>query len=96
MKQAGDVRRLLWLLRHYTAPYWWAVGLLLVTSYLATALAASFPVLMAPILDLALGTSREASTGTMSVTGHGLSLPNFFSRVRQTAQYGSEGIIYTI
>ena len=76
MKQAGDVRRLLWLLRHYTAPYWWAVGLLLVTSYLATALAASFPVLMAPILDLALGTSREASTGTMSVTGHGLSLHN--------------------
>jgi len=31
---------------------------------------------MAPILDLALGTSREASTGTMSVTGHGLSLHN--------------------
>src|SRR5204863_282165 len=28
--------------------------------------------------------------------GHGLSLHNFFSRVRQTAQYGSEGIIYTI
>ena len=55
MRRAGDLRRFASLLRSYTAPYWWAVGLLLLTSYLATALAALFPVLMAPILDLALG-----------------------------------------
>ena len=55
MTRASDLRRLLWLLRSYTAPYWYLVTLLIVTSYLATAVAALFPLLMAPILDLALG-----------------------------------------
>ena len=74
MTGAGDLRRFLWLLRNYTAPYWWAVGLLLVTSYVATALAALFPVLMAPILDLALGAPVGAAAGASA--GEGLSLRN--------------------
>ncbi len=76
MKRAGDFRRLLWLLRNYTAPYWWAVGLLLLTSYLATALAALFPVLMAPILDLALGTPVGSAAGGAPTAAEGLSLRN--------------------
>src|SRR5207244_6266409 len=46
-RRAGDLRQLLWLLRTYPAPYWSAVALLLVSSYVATAVAALFPVLMA-------------------------------------------------
>ena len=63
MRRTGDLRQLLWLLRTYTAPYWWALALLLVTSYVATAVAALFPVLMAPILDLALGAPVGAGSG---------------------------------
>ena len=76
MRRAGDLRRFASLLRSYTAPYWWAVGLLLLTSYLATALAALFPVLMAPILDLALGSPPGSATGSVPVSGDGLSLRN--------------------
>jgi ABC-type multidrug transport system fused ATPase/permease subunit len=76
MTGAGDLRRFLWLLRNYTAPYWWAVGLLLVTSYVATALAALFPVLLAPILDLALGAPVGAAAGGAALPGEGLSLRN--------------------
>ena len=76
MKHADDLRRFLWLLRNYTAPYWWAVGLLLVTSYLAAAFGALFPVLMAAILDLALGTPAGGAPGTAAGTGAGLSLHN--------------------
>ncbi len=75
MTRIGDLSRLLWLLRRYTAPYWWRVGLLLVTSYLAAALAALLPVLMAPILDLALGTSPTGAP-TSAPMGEGLSLKN--------------------
>ena len=75
MSRGQDLRRFLWLLRTYLAPYWRAVLLLLVTSYLATALAALFPVLMAPILDLALG----APAGGAPAGGSGLSLRNLGS-----------------
>ena len=63
MSKAADVRRFLGLLRGYLVPHWRMVALLLVTSYLATALAALFPVLMAPILDLALGGPAGRSPG---------------------------------
>jgi ATP-binding cassette, subfamily B, bacterial MsbA len=66
------MRRFLELLRSYLAPHWGAVALLLVTSYLATVLAALFPILMAPILDLALGGPTGARTGDHG----GLSLAN--------------------
>jgi ATP-binding cassette, subfamily B, bacterial MsbA len=75
VSRGQDLRRFLWLLRTYLAPYWRAVLLLLVTSYLATALAALFPVLMAPILDLALG----APAGGAPAGGSGLSLRNLGS-----------------
>ena len=63
MTRARDISRFVWLLRTYLAPHWAAVLLLVVTSYLATALAALFPVLMAPILDLALGTPAAGASG---------------------------------
>ena len=75
MKRAGDLRRFTRLLRSYVAPYWWAVGLLLITSYLATALAALFPVLMAPILDLALGTPPTGAAAS-AASSEALSLRN--------------------
>ncbi len=53
-----------------------AVALLLLTSYLATGLAAVFPVLMAPILDLALGSPVGGPTGAGPITPGGLTLGN--------------------
>jgi subfamily B ATP-binding cassette protein MsbA len=55
MTALGDLAGFGALLRRYLAPHWPAVTLLVVMSYLGTALAALLPVLMAPILDLALG-----------------------------------------
>jgi ABC-type multidrug transport system fused ATPase/permease subunit len=55
MKRADDLRRFAWLLRRYVAPHWPAVTLLLIGSAIGTVLAAVFPILMAPILNLALG-----------------------------------------
>jgi subfamily B ATP-binding cassette protein MsbA len=57
VRRPADLRRFAWLLRRYVAPHWPAVALLLVLSALGTVLTAVFPVLMAPILDLALGSS---------------------------------------
>ena len=50
-----DLRRLLRLLRTYVRPHWRAVVLLLVSSYVAMLLTGLLPLIMAPILDLALG-----------------------------------------
>jgi subfamily B ATP-binding cassette protein MsbA len=52
----SDLRRFAGLLSAYLRPHWKAVLLLLGTTYVATALAGLVPVVMAPILDLALGT----------------------------------------
>jgi ATP-binding cassette, subfamily B, bacterial MsbA len=73
MSQAEDLRRLTWLLRTYLAPYWPAVALLVVLHLLSAALAAAFSVLMAPILDLALGVPIG---GAPSAPAEGLSLKN--------------------
>ena len=54
MRPLADPRRFLWLLARYLAPYWPAVALLVALSYVSIALAALLPVLMAPLLDLAL------------------------------------------
>jgi len=70
--RARDLGRFAWLLRTYLAPHWGAVLLLVATSFLAMALAALFPVLMAPILDLALGVPTPSASGTSG----GLSLSN--------------------
>ena len=83
MRHASDLRRFAGLLRAYTAPYWWAVGLLLLASYLAAALAALFPVLMAPILDLALGAPVGGAAGAGDAASAGLSLRNLGATVFQ-------------
>jgi ATP-binding cassette, subfamily B, bacterial MsbA len=51
----SDLRRLLLLLRTYVRPHWRAVAVLIVLSYVATVLTGLLPLIMAPILDLALG-----------------------------------------
>ena len=76
MRRVGDLGRFARLLRRYVAPHWPAVALLLLTSLLATALAALLPVVMAPILDLALGGTRAPGAGT-----GGLSLSNLGAAV---------------
>ena len=85
MKQTGDFGRLLWLVRTYLAPRWRAVVLLLAGSYLTTALAALAPVLMAPILDLALGNPIAAAPVSLD----GLSLKNLGSAFFQWFGIGS-------
>ena len=74
MSRFADARRLARLLRRYVAPYWPALGVLLLTSALATGLAALLPVVMAPILDLALGGARPVPAGGVGLGG--LSLTN--------------------
>jgi subfamily B ATP-binding cassette protein MsbA len=76
VRRVGDLGRFARLLRRYVAPHWPAVALLLLTSLLATALAALLPVVMAPILDLALGGTRAPGAGT-----GGLSLSNLGAAV---------------
>ncbi len=74
MNPAHDVPRFLRLLLNYLGPYWPAVALLVLLSYVSVALAALLPVLMAPILDLALGT--PTSPGAPPIGLGGLSLKN--------------------
>ena len=68
MRRVEDLGRFAWLLRRYVVPHWPAVALLLVGSALGTVLAAVFPVLMAPILDLALGGSATAPARVSGLT----------------------------
>jgi len=70
---SDGLRTLGWLLGRYMRPYWPMVALLIVGSYAATLLAGLLPVLMAPILDLALG--RGIQTAAPGGLG-GLSLNN--------------------
>jgi subfamily B ATP-binding cassette protein MsbA len=58
---SGGLRTLGWLLGRYMRPYWPMVALLIAGSYAATLLAGLLPVLMAPILDLALGRGIQAA-----------------------------------
>jgi len=57
----GGMRTLGWLLGRYMRPYWPAVVMLIAGSYAATLLAGLLPVIMAPILDLALGRGVQAA-----------------------------------
>ena len=75
MRPAGDVRRFVWLLGRYLAPHWPAVVALLALTYMAMALAALLPVLMAPLLDLALG-SPVAAPDAPPIAWSALSLKN--------------------
>ena len=83
MRPLGDVSRFAWLLRGYLAPYWPAVALLIVGSYAAAALSAALPVLMAPILDLAIGTpAGPGAPGAGAGAGWaGISLKNLGAAV---------------
>jgi subfamily B ATP-binding cassette protein MsbA len=67
MSRLADARRFVRLLRRYVAPYWPAVALLLLASALATVLAALLPVVMAPILDLALGAPTRGPAGAVGL-----------------------------
>ena len=85
----SDLQRFTQLLRRYLAPHWKAVAVLLVGSYVATALAGLFPVLMAPILDLALGTPLEPTPAGTSLRG--LDLGNLGRAVVQWLGLGAGG-----
>ena len=71
----SDRQQIAWLLRRCVAPYWKAMVVLVASSFAATAMAALLPVLMAPILDLALGAPAPAAAGD------GLSLKNLGAAV---------------
>jgi subfamily B ATP-binding cassette protein MsbA len=64
------------LLKTYLAPYWPAVALLLALSYVSMGLAALLPVLMAPLLDLALAPPAAAAPAAGPIPLGGLSLKN--------------------
>jgi ABC-type multidrug transport system fused ATPase/permease subunit len=83
VRRSADLNRLRWLLRTYLAPHWRAIGLLLVTTGLATVLAALFPLLMAPILDLALGNPATGANAGAPIPTAQLSLRNLGAAVLQ-------------
>jgi subfamily B ATP-binding cassette protein MsbA len=76
--------QLMWLLRRHIAPYWPAVLMLLASGLVATSLGAFLPVLMAPILDLALGRAAGAASagpiglGTLSLQNLGAAFFQWF------------------
>jgi ATP-binding cassette, subfamily B, bacterial MsbA len=76
VSKSADVSRFLGLLGRYVAPYWPAVALLVVLSYLGTALAALLPVLLAPVLDLALRSGASVPPPAGPIAFHELSLQN--------------------
>lgn len=76
MRDAGGF---LVLLRRYLRPHWHAMALLVLTSYAGMALSALLPVVMAPILDLALG----APAGTPPAGLSGVDLRNLGAGVLQ-------------
>jgi subfamily B ATP-binding cassette protein MsbA len=78
VRHAGDLRRFGWLLRRYVAPHWPAVAFLLIGSAVGTVLAAMLPVLMAPILDLAMGGSGRPPARLSGLTLNNLGAA-FFS-----------------
>jgi subfamily B ATP-binding cassette protein MsbA len=72
----GDLRRFLRLLGRYVAPYWPAVALLVALSYASMTLAALLPVLLAPVLDLALPPQAAVAPHRGPITFATLSLQN--------------------
>ena len=84
MKDLRDFSR---ILSTYLRPHWKAVLLLLASSYVATALTGLLPVVMAPILDLALG----SPTPTGGPVGwRGVSLGNLGATVLQWLGLGGD------
>jgi len=76
VRRVGDLRRFLWLLGRYVAPYWPAVALLVGLSYASMTLAALLPVLLAPVLDLALQPQAAVAPHRGPITLATLSLQN--------------------
>ena len=68
--RAGELGRFLRLLGRYLSPHWPAVALLVALSFLAMGLAALLPLLIAPLLDLAVGprTAPAAAPGLRGLT----------------------------
>jgi ATP-binding cassette, subfamily B, bacterial MsbA len=83
VRRPRDLRRFLSLLGRYLLPYWPAVTLLVASSYLAMGLAALLPALMAPLLDLALGSRAADPAAAGPVRLGGLSLNNLGAAVFQ-------------
>jgi len=84
-----DLGRFLRLLRTYVRPHWKAVALLLTTSYVATALAGLLPLVMAAILELALG--GPLPHGRQPIGWRELSLGNLGAAVLQWLGAGGGG-----
>jgi len=61
---SGDFKKFIYLVKKYLRPYWKLVLVLVVVGYAATFLNVLFPVIMAPILDIALGSA--SNTGAPS------------------------------
>jgi ATP-binding cassette, subfamily B, bacterial MsbA len=85
MTRAGDLGSFLRLLGRYLLPHWTAVVLLVGLSFAAMGLAALLPLLIAPLLDLAVGSGAAPLAGSGPVTLRGLSLNNLGAALFQWA-----------
>jgi subfamily B ATP-binding cassette protein MsbA len=81
VRRLADGRRFAALLRTYLLPHWPMVALLVVASYASMLLGALLPVVMAPLLDLALGGSTGPARAPIPVSG--ISLRNLGQAVFQ-------------
>jgi ATP-binding cassette, subfamily B, bacterial MsbA len=74
VRSGADLRRFFALLGRYLSPYWPAVALLVALSYASIGLTALLPVIMAPLLDLALGSvppGGPITLGTLTLNNLG-------------------------
>jgi subfamily B ATP-binding cassette protein MsbA len=79
-----DLKRLWYVLSRYARPHWRGVLALLALGYAITFLGGLTPLIMAPILDVALGKPLDAIIGGEPVTLHNLSLTNISKLILQT------------
>ena len=81
--QLTDFQRLLYLLTKYARPYWKSTLVLLIANLVGTFLATLSPLIMAPILDIALGKPISPGGAPQKVTFGNLNLSNLGTAMLQ-------------
>lgn len=80
----SDFSRLAYLLKKYASPYWKAMIFLILANFLVAFIAALSPLIMAPILDIALGKDLSILTdASQKITFGNLSLKNLGAAMLQ-------------
>jgi subfamily B ATP-binding cassette protein MsbA len=79
----NDFQRLTYILKKYVRPYWKSMLLLQFVNFALTFLTGLLPLIMAPILDMALGKPISPAAGELEITLRNLSLDNLGAAMLQ-------------